>query len=156
MYTKNSTQFSLSQIRAEHPNMSIPDGADLSDIGYLTIEPTPRPTPGAGEIVTAGEPEEYESGKWRETWVIQPAPPAPIPQVVSRFQARAALHLAGLLPQVEQLMADPATDPLARIAWQDAQEFRRTSPTVLTMAAALGLTDAQLDDLFTTAAGIAA
>lgn len=84
-----------------------------------------------------------------------PAPPA-IPQSVTRFQARAALHLAGLLPQVEALMGDVQTDMLARLAWTDAQEFRRQSPTVLAMAGALGLTEQQLDDLFTTAAGIEA
>ncbi|GIK83069.1 MAG: hypothetical protein BroJett024_41740 [Alphaproteobacteria bacterium] len=86
---------------------------------------------------------------------VDPPPPGP-PQVVSRFQARAALHLAGLLPQVEALMADPATDPLARLAWTDAQEFRRTSPTLLAMAAALELDDAALDQLFVTAGGIEA
>lgn len=86
---------------------------------------------------------------------VDPPPPGP-PQVVSRFQARAALHLAGLLPQVETLMADPATDTLARLAWTDAQEFRRTSPTLLAMASALSLTDEQLDQLFATAAGIEA
>lgn len=83
-------------------------------------------------------------------------PPAPVPQSVTRFQARAALHLAGLLPQVEALMGDPATDPLARIAWQDAQEFRRQSPTVLAMAQALGLSEQQIDQLFTTAASLEA
>lgn len=86
---------------------------------------------------------------------VDPPPPGP-PQVVSRFQARAALHLAGLLPQVEALMADPQTDTLARLAWTDAQEFRRTSPTLLAMASALSLTDEQLDQLFVTAAGIEA
>lgn len=79
-----------------------------------------------------------------------------VPPAVTRFQARAALHLAGLLESVESLMADPNTDPLARIAWQDAQEFRRNSPTVLGMAAALGLTEAGLDALFIQAAGIEA
>lgn len=79
-----------------------------------------------------------------------------VPQVVSRFQARAALHLAGLLEQVEALMQDPETPALARLAWQDAQEFKRQSPTVLAMASALGLTDEQIDELFITAAGIEA
>lgn len=84
------------------------------------------------------------------------ASPVVVPQSVTRFQARAALHLAGLLPQVEALMGDVQTDMLARLAWTDAQEFRRQSPTVLAMAGALGLTEQQLDDLFTTAAGIEA
>lgn len=80
-------------------------------------------------------------------------PPA-VPGVVSRFQARAALHLAGLLDDVEALMTAPGTPALAKLAWADAQEFKRNSPTVQTMAAAIGLTEAQLDELFTTAAGI--
>ena len=84
---------------------------------------------------------------------VDPPPPGP-PQVVSRFQARAALHLAGLLPSVEALMAAPEADPLARLAWADAIEFRRDSPTLVAMAAALSLTDEQLDQLFITAAGI--
>lgn len=90
--------------------------------------------------------------------ILIEAPPAEpfVPRSVSRFQARAALHLAGLLNQVEALMTDPETDMLARLAWQDAQEFRRHSPTVAAMAAALGLDEAQLDALFTTAAGIEA
>lgn len=82
-----------------------------------------------------------------------PVVPA-VPQSVSRFQARAALHLAGLLKQVEAVIADPSTPVLAKLAWQDAQEFKRTSPTIAAMSAALGLTEQQLDDLFTTAAGI--
>lgn len=81
---------------------------------------------------------------------------SPVPQSVTRFQARAALHLAGHLQQIEALMSAPEMDMLARLAWQDAQEFRRTSPTVAAMAQALGLTDAQVDQLFITARGIEA
>ena len=84
-------------------------------------------------------------------WIV----PAPyVPQVVSPFQARAALAQAGLLAQAEAAVA--ATDEVTKLAWQYAQEFRRNSPTLLTLATALGLTEAQLDELFTTAAGIAA
>lgn len=76
--------------------------------------------------------------------------------VVSRFQAKAALAGAGLLPQVETLMADESTPIVARLAWQDALEFRRLSPTILAMGAALGLTEQQLDDLFEAAKDIEA
>lgn len=81
-------------------------------------------------------------------------PPAPVPQVVSRFQALAALHLAGLRPGVEAAIAQ--ADPLAQLAWNEALEFRRTSPTLLALTSALGWTDEQLDDLFRTAATIEA
>lgn len=79
-----------------------------------------------------------------------------VPAVVSRFQARAALHMAGLLDDVEAMMAAPETPVLAKLAWADAQEFKRTSPSLLGISGALALTDARLDDLFTTAAGIEA
>lgn len=75
---------------------------------------------------------------------------------MSRFQARAALLGAGLLDDVEALMASPATPAIHRLAWTDAVEFRRDSPTIAAVAAALSLSDAQLDGLFTVAAGITA
>ena len=82
-------------------------------------------------------------------------PPAiiPVPQSVTRFQARGALLLAGLLDDVETAMA-ARTDEMAKLAWQYAQEFRRDSPTIAVMAAAIGITETQLDDLFMVAAGI--
>lgn len=76
--------------------------------------------------------------------------------VVSRFQARAALHLAGLLEAVEAAMAHPAMDPIIRLAWTDAREFRRSSPSIAAMAAQFGWSEAQLDQLFLTARGIEA
>jgi hypothetical protein len=76
----------------------------------------------------------------------------PPPDVVSRFQAKAALSAAGLLPAVEAALAD--ADPIAQLAWAEAIEFRRNSPTILGLAAALGLTSAQVDDLFHAAAAI--
>lgn len=91
-----------------------------------------------------------------EAEALRPVAVPAIPQVVSRFQARAALHLAGLLDTVEAIMASPTTPVLAKLAWADAQEFKRNSPSLLGIAGALALTDTQLDDLFTTAAGIEA
>lgn len=102
------------------------------------------------------------NGVW-EAWIIPATPEEPtVPQkteaeiltewrestVVSRFQARAALHLAGLLEQVETYMSSPDTPILSKLAWQDAQEFRRMSPTVLALAAMLGLSEEALDKLF--------
>lgn len=89
--------------------------------------------------------------------VLPHVPPAPgVPQVVSAFQAVAALDDAGLLASVEAMMANPATPKRTRLAWERAQEFRRNSPTVKTMGAALGMTDTDLDNLFILASGIEA
>lgn len=77
-----------------------------------------------------------------------------IPQEVTRFQARAALYQFGLLDDVEAAIADPATDMMLKLAWQDALSFKRTSSFVLGMAAKLGLTEEQLDALFIAAGGV--
>lgn len=86
-------------------------------------------------------------------WVFV-APVVPVPEKVSRFQARAALYQAGLLAGVESFVA--SASPLIQIAWADAQEFQRTSPTINTLAAQLGWTEGQVDDLFRAAAQIVA
>jgi hypothetical protein len=96
-----------------------------------------------------------------EKWV---PPPEPTPEeilaaeragmVVSRFQAKAALLQAGLLDQVNAALTE--ADPVAQLAWAEAVEFRRTSPTILGLAATIGLTDEQLDDLFRAAAQLEA
>lgn len=112
-------------------------------------------------IVTVTElpPAEARSlWRWTEDGplaVAVPEPqPEPIPQVVSRMQARIALFNAGLLPAVEAAVAQAS--PFVQMAWQDAQEFRRTSQTISALKAAVGLTDEQLDQLFRDAALIEA
>ena len=77
-----------------------------------------------------------------------------VPQIVSRFQGRAALANAGHFTTVNNYMASLPVDNLQRLAWEDAQEFRRNSPTVAAMQALLGLSDTEIDDLFIEAATI--
>lgn len=80
--------------------------------------------------------------------------PPRVPQVISRFQAKAALLQAGLLDDVEQAVA--GSDALTQLAWAEAQELRRESPMVTAIAGALELTDEEVDDLFRQAAEITA
>ena len=78
----------------------------------------------------------------------EPPPPAPLPPV-TRLQAKAALLQAGKLAQVEAVIA--ASDALTQLAWAEAAEFRRDSPTIAALASGV-LTEAELDDLFVAAA----
>ena len=65
-------------------------------------------------------------------------------------QARLALAQADLLTAVEAWMETaPAS---VRIEWEYANEIRRDWPPIADAATALGLTEAQLDDLFALAA----
>ena len=83
-----------------------------------------------------------------------PEPQNPVPASVSRFQARAALQLAGLLDDAEAAIAQ--ANPLSRIAWEHANVYRRDSPTVISIGQQLGLSEADMDELFKTAASITA
>lgn len=90
---------------------------------------------------------------WRgDRWeVVEAVPPAlPVPPAVTMRQARLALLAAGLLDQVNTAIAamPGAEGEAARIEWEYAQEVRRDSQLVAALSPALGLTDAQLDDLF--------
>lgn len=84
-----------------------------------------------------------------------PIPQVVVPQEVSRFQAKEALRQAGLLDQADAAVAASGNATLQN-AWANANTFKRTSPGINALAPALGLDDAGLDALFTTAAGIVA
>lgn len=60
----------ISQIRAAHPQVSIPDGADLTELGYAPLEDTEPPVAPEWHLCEAGEPEQVE-GTWRTTWVVR-------------------------------------------------------------------------------------
>ena len=84
-----------------------------------------------------------------------PATPAAVPVSVTPRQAKLALLSAGLLDAVEaaiEAIADPATKRVAQIEWEYAQEVRRDWPLLNQVAAGMGMTDAQIDDLFNLAA----
>lgn len=74
-YVETATGFraSIAAIRAAHPSMSIPDGADLQELGYEPIVPTDRPALAPGESCTPG-PLERDGSVWRETWTVLPPP----------------------------------------------------------------------------------
>lgn len=78
------------------------------------------------------------------------APPAPVPLEVSPWQIRRALNASGLRAVVEGAVANAGQD--AKDGWEFASVIRRDNPLLAGMAAALGMTPAQVDDLFRLAA----
>ena len=80
----------------------------------------------------------------------------PVPAAVTNFQARAALLAAGLFAQVDAAMKAQPPDSAAYQAWEYANEITRNGTLVNSVAETLGLTAAQLDDLFRQAATIEA
>jgi len=88
--------------------------------------------------------------------VPAPTPPVPVPQSVTMRQARLALHAAGLLAGVDAAIAsmqEPAKTAAA-IEWEYASAVERNAGLVPAMAAALGMSEADIDDLFIAAAAL--
>lgn len=118
----------------------------ISDLFHPSITWVP-----VGADVLSGMLATNSDGAWSFSLSVVDSPPV-VPASISPAQARLALLGAGLLDEVEAAVA--AGDRVTQIAWQNATTIERNSPTVAALAGALGLTDVQLDDMFTTAAGI--
>lgn len=70
LHTPTLTPTTLGTIRQQHPQVSIPDGADLSDLGYAPLTLTEPPVAPEWHVVEPGEPEQVE-GAWRTTWAVR-------------------------------------------------------------------------------------
>ena len=99
----------------------------------------------------------YTGYEWVELPYVTPVytpPPRVIPEAVTRRQARQALVLAGKFDLV-QVAFDAIPDPLQRqlmqIEWDDSLDFERNRSSLMAIGAAIGLTSADIDDLFITA-----
>ena len=81
----------------------------------------------------------------------------PVPKELPQWRVRAILQSEGLLEQVDALIESlPSPDgDVVRTAWQYGAAVARHGPTVLSLAPALGLSDAQIDDMFRQAATLA-
>lgn len=84
------------------------------------------------------------------------APTTPRITKVTMRQARLALLGAGKLPAVNEAIAamQGAQGEAARIEWEYSQEVQRDRGLVSALSSQLGMTEEQLDALFTAAAAI--
>lgn len=84
-----------------------------------------------------------------------PAAPVPVPQVVTRRQAKQALAISGKLSLVQpaiDAIPDSTQRTLIQIEWDDSQEFQRNRASVIAIGTAIGLDSAGIDALFVAAA----
>ena len=166
----NTTTMQLqteSEIRAANPNTSFPVPFMAPD-GYAYVFPAPQPSYNpVTQRVQASTPELTNLGHWERRWEvaelfetqeekdaaiaadIEAKRVAAIPASVSPRQIRQALTRAGLRASVEAAVA--AGDQDTKDWYEFATEFRRDSPVVTGLGLALGVSDLQLDDLWTLA-----
>lgn len=110
---------------------------------------------GPEDYITA--PEGFDIERLSDYRVVDGVLTLPPPASVSLAQGKAALIAAGLWPAVlayVAAIADPTDKALAEVALNDTQDWRRDSLFLNSAATALGMTSAQLDQLFVDASGI--
>ena len=153
----NNQVVALASIRNTYPNMSIPDGADLRDIGYERVYPALTTPITTGSEVLVSKPPEKVDEVWREVFAVEMAPVL-APQQITRAQGKAALIMQGHWQEVLDYVAsiqDPTQRALAEVALHDTLAWERSSPFLNAAAEGTGMTDEQLDALFIQAGGIA-
>lgn len=74
--------------------------------------------------------------------------------IVTPWQFRKALNQLNIRDVVEQLVKSPTTPLDIKDGWEFATEWKEFDPTLKTMAYALGLSDADIHDIFTVAASL--
>jgi hypothetical protein len=90
---QTGSKTTLRKIRQVHPDVSIPDGADLTNIGYSVLEEVAKLEP--TQYAIEGAPEEYEPGKWRQTWGFMSLADIKEQKQQSRVQAVISARQAG-------------------------------------------------------------
>lgn len=173
--TTTQTQHSEQDIRTLFPNVSFPYPFVPPD-GYAYVFPAPHPTYNAiTERVQAAAPVLTNLGHWEQTWEVVPRfvdytdannvlhtaseqiaaeterlRLASVPASVTMRQACRALLAADLLDDVEALVATLPRE--YQIEWQRAGTVERSNPLVEIVRQQKSMSEADIDDLFITAA----
>lgn len=125
----------------------------LTALECVDVQIVARPELQPGESCAEGAPE-YVGGQWRQTWVVAPAQPDPVPESVPAHHLRRALRQFGMLAAVNVYMAGLGDDDEMRESWEYAPYFRRDALGIEAARVALGLTVGQVDGLFLAAGQI--
>jgi hypothetical protein len=107
-----------------------------------------------------------ESGKAIRKWTLADAPPPPVPETISDRQFAQVLAIDGLITQAEALawvkggtvpasiqsvvdgIADASAKFGAQMLLSGATSFNRSHPMVTQLGTSLGMTPAQIDDIW--------
>ena len=134
--------------------------------GWRLVVDTPKP------VFDAATQECVQTG-WSitdttatQTWAVldKPAPDAPVvtvppsdvPDEIPLWAFRAVLTVQGIAPQVDGLIAalPEPQKTVAQVQWEFGNYIVRSHPLIAALGAQLGMTSAQIDDVFRQAAAL--
>ena len=136
----------------------------VGDYRLYEMAPEPAYNPDTQRIELTSTPVQRVGQPWLRGWVVvaltaaemTAIAKAKVPASVTMRQGRLALLAAGKLAQVDAAIASlpEPQKSAALIEWNFSNELQRGNAFVATLGAALGLSDAQVDQLFITAAAL--
>ena len=141
-----------------------PGTLQVGDYRLYEMAAEPAYNPDTQRIEPAATPTERAGQAWLRGWQVVALTPAEItalakakvPATVTMRQGRLALLAAGKLAMVAAAIAtlpEPQKSA-ALIEWNYSNELQRNNAFVATLGGALGLTEAQVDQLFIAAAAL--
>ncbi len=161
--TTTRTEYANDQaVRAAFPQTSFPSALSpqvLAEHGLYPVTQTPLPEHSAATHVVEAAPPAEVDGQWTQQWTVRGLTPEEVTDRAaarragmrcSRAQGQLALLQAGVLDALEAWVA--SQDRATQIEYAARGVWRREWPLVATGAASLGMTEAQVDDLFILAA----
>jgi len=141
-----------------------PGTLQVGDYRLIESAPDPAYNPETQRLQPADAPTPRTGQAWLRGWQVvaltaaemTAIAKAKVPASVTMRQGRLALLAAGKLAQVNAAIASlpEPQKSAALIEWDFSNELQRGNPFVATLGAALGLSDAQVDQLFITAAAL--
>lgn len=151
-----------SAVRAAFPQTSFPSALSpqvLAEHGIYPVRQMPPPAHDAAtQRIEAAPPAEVD-GQWTQQWTIRGLTPEEVTDqaaarrarmTCSRAQGQLAMLQAGVLDAMESWVATQSR--ATQIEYAARGTWRRDWPLVAMGAEALGLTEAQVDELFILAA----
>lgn len=162
-----ATPYSIEQLIADNPRTQFPAEPSAQflagfNVYDATIAPEPAYDPAtqrleAGDVVSVGESFVQQ---WNVVNLTNEEQADRLNELrqemkVTRLAARLALIDNGLwdsIPAVIDAIPDATQKAVSLAYFEDAQNWERLDATVIALGAALGLSESQIDDLFTLAA----
>lgn len=139
------------------PEHTVPGGTQSVVLQSTSYHPTQLELIHA-DCATHGVTIEGDDAQAVAEWVADyvPPPPAPVqvPQEVSALQGLLAIDAAGLAEVYEAWAHSPDRTFAQKAFINKAQTWKRSDPTLSAAAADIGLTEANLDALFTAASSL--
>ena len=138
-YTKDKEIYLIQDIRKLFPNMSIPNDADCTSLGYEFLIETEKPFQEGYVAVQDGVGENNEL-LWKLLKVE-----VEIPHSITMRQYRLYLLNQNLLDRVEDIVSQ---NKAWQIEWEYANEVERTNQLITAMQSSLNLTNEEVDNMF--------